>query len=308
MERYAPAIKDLAPRDIVSRAILREIQSGRGIDGQDYVHLDITHLGPEVINEKLWEIASFARLYTGVEPIQEPIPVQPTCHYMMGGIPTDGDGRVLKDSAGTPLAGLFAAGECACVSVHGANRLGCNSLLDLVVFGARAGRAIKEWLAQAGAVRSGGAGCADANRQMLSRLLSAAGKEQIPRIRQELQELMMEQCSVFRDEKGLAQARQKIQELTQRFSSIGLSVRDPRYNMELVEALECEHLLRLAAITLESALFRRESRGAHFREDYPERDDQNFLCHTLVFKEKEGMRIEKKPVRITRFEPVARTY
>ena len=308
MERYAPAIKDLAPRDIVSRAILREIQSGRGIDGQDYVHLDITHLGPEVINEKLWEIASFARLYTGVEPIQEPIPVQPTCHYMMGGIPTDGDGRVLKDSAGTPLPGLFAAGECACVSVHGANRLGCNSLLDLVVFGARAGRAIQEWLTQAGAVRSGGTAGADANRQMLSRLLSAAGKEKIPRIRQELQELMMEQCSVFRDEKGLAPARQKIQELTQRFSSIGLSVRDPRYNMELVEALECEHLLRLAAITLESALFRRESRGAHFREDYPERDDQNFLCHTLVFKEKEGMRIEKKPVRITRFEPVARTY
>jgi succinate dehydrogenase / fumarate reductase flavoprotein subunit len=308
MERYAPAIKDLAPRDIVSRAILREIQSGRGIDGQDYVHLDITHLGPEVINEKLWEIASFARLYTGVEPMQEPIPVQPTCHYMMGGIPTDGDGRVLKDIAGTPLAGLFAAGECACVSVHGANRLGCNSLLDLVVFGARAGRAIKEWLEQAGAVRSGGTACADVNRQMLSRLLSASGKEKIPRIRQELQELMMEQCSVFRDEKGLTPARQKIQELTQRFSSIGLSVRDPRYNMELVEALECEHLLRLAAITLESALFRRESRGAHFREDYPERDDQNFLCHTLVFKEKEGMRIEKKPVRITRFEPVARTY
>ncbi len=308
MERYAPSIKDLAPRDIVSRAILREIQSGRGIDGQDYVHLDITHLGPAVINEKLWEIASFARLYTGVDPTREPIPVQPTCHYMMGGIPTDGDGGVLQDSAGTPLPGLFAAGECACVSVHGANRLGCNSLLDLVVFGARAGRAIRQWLAQAGPCARDISDLRDASREKISRLLAAAGKEQVPRIRNELQELMMEQCSVFRDAAGLEKARRKIQELQQRFGAIGLSFREPRYNMELVEALECEHLLSLAAVIAESALLRRESRGAHFREDYPERDDRNFLCHTLAFKEKEGMRIEKKPVRITRFKPVARTY
>jgi len=308
MERYAPAIKDLAPRDIVSRAILREIQSGRGIDGQDYVHLDITHLGPEVINEKLWEIASFARLYTGAEPTREPIPVQPTCHYMMGGIPTDGDGRVLQDSAGTPLPGLFAAGECACVSVHGANRLGCNSLLDLVVFGARAGEAIRQWLAQARPCARDISDLRDASREKISRLLAAAGKEQVPRIRQQLQELMMEQCSVFRDAAGLEKARRKIQELQQRFGAIGLSVREPRYNMELVEALECDHLLSLAAVIVESALLRRESRGAHFREDYPERDDRNFLCHTMAFKEKKGMRIEKKPVRITRFEPVARTY
>ena len=285
-----------------------EIQSGRGIDGQDYVHLDITHLGPEVINEKLWEIASFARLYTGIEPTREPIPVQPTCHYMMGGIPTDGDGRVLQDSAGTPLPGLFAAGECACVSVHGANRLGCNSLLDLVVFGARAGKAIRQWLAQAGPCASDISDLRDASREKVSRLLAAAGKEQVPRIRNELQELMMEQCSVFRDAAGLEKARRKIRELQQRFGAIGLSVREQHYNMELVEALECDHLLSLAAVIVESALLRRESRGAHFREDYPERDDRNFLCHTLAFKEKEGMRIEKKPVRITRFEPVARTY
>jgi succinate dehydrogenase / fumarate reductase, flavoprotein subunit len=308
MERYAPTIKDLAPRDIVSRSILREVREGRGIDGQDFVHLDITRLGPEVINEKLWEITSFARLYTGVEPTREPIPVQPTCHYMMGGIPTDSDGRILRDSAGTALPGMFAAGECACVSVHGANRLGCNSLLDLVVFGARAGRAIQDWLARPGPGRSDLPSPAASSREKLSRLLAASGKEQVPRIRQEMQGLMMEQCSVFRDEKGLVQARQKIQELQQRFGSIGLSVREPRYNMELVEAMECEHLLNLAAVTVESALFRTESRGAHFREDYPQRDDQNFLCHTLVFKEQGGMRIEKKPVRITRFQPVARTY
>ena len=308
MERYAPAIKDLAPRDIVSRAILREIQEGRGIDGSDYVHLDITHLGATTIKEKLWEISSFASIYSGVNPLHEPIPVQPTCHYMMGGIPTDGDGRVLKDAAGTPMPGLFAAGECACVSVHGANRLGCNSLLDLVVFGARAGKTIKAWLKESADDINEDTLSSDASREKISRLLAATGKEKVPRIRQEMQAIMMDHCSVFREQQGLEKARDKVLELQQRFMDCGLSVRERRYNMELMEAIECEHLLNLAAVTIESALFRRESRGAHYREDFPQRDDQNFLCHTLAFGESQGMRIETKPVRITRFQPVERKY
>jgi len=308
MERYAPAIKDLAPRDIVSRAILREIQEGRGIDGSDYVHLDITHLGATTIKEKLWEIASFARIYSGVNPLYEPIPVQPTCHYMMGGIPTDSDSRVLKDAAGSPVPGLFAAGECACVSVHGANRLGCNSLLDLVVFGARAGKTIKAWLKESADDGNGDRLPSDASREKISRLLAARGKEKVPRIRQEMQAIMMDHCSVFRDRPGLEKARDKVHELQQRLMDCGLSVRERSYNMELMEALECGHLLNLAAVTIESALFRRESRGAHYREDYPQRDDNNFLCHTLAFEAAQGMRIETKPVRITRFQPVARNY
>lgn len=307
MERYAPVIKDLAPRDIVSRSIMREVQEGRGIEGKDYVHLDLTHLGREKIQEKLWEIASFARIYAGVEPISEPIPVQPTCHYMMGGISTDSDGRVLADTAGTPVPGLFAAGECACVSVHGANRLGCNSLLDLVVFGRRAGKAIRSWLRE-----DGGNGdvsdSTDPIKGKMEALLSARGREKVPAIRKELQQVMMDQCSVFRDRKRLEDAKSRIRDLHARYRDVGLSVRQRRFNMELMEAVECGHLLDLAAVIVESALNRKESRGAHYREDYPERDDTNYLTHSLAFRDGEGVRIETKPVTITRFEPVERKY
>jgi succinate dehydrogenase / fumarate reductase flavoprotein subunit len=308
MERYAPAIKDLAPRDIVSRAILREVQEGRGIDGKDYVHLDITHLGTETINEKLWEIASFARIYSGVDPAVEPIPIQPTCHYMMGGLPTDSDGRVVNDQADSPVPGLFAAGECACVSVHGANRLGCNSLLDLVVFGARAGRAIKAWLKQLDSHIDTEKLSAFETREKLARFLSSNGIEKVPRIRENLQELMMNQCSVFRDEPGLQKAQDLINELQERFQNIGLSVRAMHYNMELMETIECEHLLTLAAVIVASAMQRRESRGAHYREDFPNRDDKKFMAHTLAFKDKSAICIKTKPVRITRFQPVERKY
>ncbi len=307
MERYAPVIKDLAPRDIVSRAMLREIQEGRGIGGEDYLHLDLTSVGQERIQERLWEIASFARIYAGVDPVLELIPVQPTCHYMMGGIPTDVDGRVLRDAAGTPVEGLFAAGECACVSVHGANRLGCNSLLDLVVFGRRAGRAIREWLGEAGSKEQRAEGVTETEKRIQG-LLAARGKERVPEIRRELQQAMMDRCSVFRDEKGLVAVRDKISELRDGFRHIGLLHKDLRFNMELVEALECGHLLQIGAAIVESALIRQESRGAHYREDYPQRDDEHFLTHSLAFKEGRDIRMETRPVRITRFQPVERTY
>ena len=307
MERYAPVIKDLAPRDIVSRSILREVLEGRGIDGKDYVHLDLMHLGEKTIQEKLWEIASFARIYGGVDPVKEPVPVQPTCHYMMGGIPTDADGRVLRETSGNPAQGLFAAGECACVSVHGANRLGCNSLLDLVVFGRRAGQAIQSWLKEdrKQPEKPDGAGPA---RQRIRGLLAARGKEKVPAIRRELQASMTEHCSVFREEKGLKKVKDKVLELQLRYCEIGLTVRDLRFNAELVEAVECGHLLDLAQVIVESALFRRESRGAHYREDFPKRDDENFLAHTLASLQDGQVRIETKPVKITRFQPVERKY
>jgi succinate dehydrogenase / fumarate reductase flavoprotein subunit len=307
MERYAPVIKDLAPRDIVARSIMLEVREGRGIDGMDYVHLDLTHVGKEIIEDRLWEIASFARIYAGVDPVKEPIPVQPTCHYMMGGIPTDADGRVLKDSQATPVPGLFAAGECACVSVHGANRLGCNSLLDLVVFGRRAGKAILSWLPEAGEIEESST-AADRIKEKVRGLKDSRGIEKAPMIRQEMQRIMMENCSVFRNREGLEKARDKVNELKVRFQDVGLSVPSRCFNMELTDAMECEHLLRLASVILESALHRKESRGAHSREDFPERDDKNFLAHTLAFQDGEGIRIEPKPVCITRFQPVKRAY
>ena len=309
MERYAPAIKDLAPRDIVSRSILREVQEGRGIDGKDYVHLDMTHLGEEKIRERLWEIASFARIYAGTDPVTDLVPVQPTAHYMMGGIPSDVDGRVLGDAAGTPVPGLYAAGECACVSVHGANRLGCNSLLDLVVFGRRAGKAIAEAME-----KENGHGKEDLSaevegvRAKIDGLLAARGPEKVPEIRRELQQVMMDKCCVFREEKGLDEAKAKVEELRARMGEIGLSVGERRFNMELMDAVECEHLINLAAVIVEGARVRKESRGAHYREDFPKRDDEKYLAHTLAFGEGTGIRIETKPVTITRFQPVERTY
>jgi succinate dehydrogenase / fumarate reductase, flavoprotein subunit len=306
MERYAPVIKDLAPRDIVSRSILREIQEGRGIEGKDYVHLDLTHLDRKIIDERLWEIASFARIYSGVDPSREAIPVQPTCHYMMGGVPTDSEGRVIGDDKGTVVPGLYAAGECACVSVHGANRLGCNSLLDLVVFGRRAGKAILSWLKESENVSFSASRLE--GHEKIETLLSASGEERVTALREEMQHIMMDQCSVFRKREGLEEARDKISQLIERYSHLGISNKSRIFNMELMEAIECDHLLRLAAVIVESALFRKESRGAHYREDYPARDDENFLCHTLASMEPDGIRITTRPVRITRFQPTARTY
>ena len=307
MERYAPTIKDLAARDVVSRAILTEVREGRGIGGIDYVHLDLTHLGEQKIQEKLWEIASFARIYLGLDPVRQPIPVSPTCHYAMGGIPTDPDGRVLADEKGSVAQGLYAAGECACVSVHGANRLGCNSLLDLLVFGRRSGMAMKGDLSQLGLPpikedplktveeRLGGFG-------------NGKGKERIDSLRREMQSLMMEFGSVFRDEKGIGKGIEGIRKLKDRYRDAVVVDKGRAFNYELVEAIELGNQLDVAEVILFSALQRKESRGGHFREDYPERDDQNYLRHTLVFKTAKGLEVRHKPVKITRFQPQARVY
>ena len=307
MERYAPTVKDLAARDVVSRAILREIREGRGIGGKDYVHLDLTHLGEEKIQEKLWEIASFVRIYTGIDPVYDPVPVVPTCHYMMGGIPTDVDGRVLADEKGSIVPGLYAAGECACVSIHGATRLGCNSLLDLLVFGRRSGLSMKEKIKDI-EHPSLSKDRLKSSEEKIARLLNHPGQEKIDPLRKKMRSVMMDYGSVFRDEDGLRTGMEEIQNLKGRYKEIGVANKGKIFNYELMEAFELGHQLDLAEVILFSALQRRESRGAHYREDFPSRADQYFLKHTFVFQTPKGPEVRYKPVKITRFQPEARVY
>jgi succinate dehydrogenase / fumarate reductase flavoprotein subunit len=307
MERYAPVIKDLAPRDMVSRCILEEIRAGKGIDGKDYVHLDLTHLGEDVINTKLAEITGFARTYAGVDANKEPIPVQPTCHYMMGGIATDVDGRVIVDRDDTPFEGLFAAGECACVSVHGANRLGCNSLLDTLVFGRRSGMEINRYV-QAVDFQKPEADFEKVAADKISRLMAANGIEKVGAIMASMQEVMMENVSVFRMESPVKAALEKITELKERYEQIALQDKGNCFNRDLLDALELGYMLDLAEVIALGALHRKESRGAHFREDYPDRDDATYLVHTLVRHTDKGPQIFEKPVTITRFQPKERKY
>jgi succinate dehydrogenase / fumarate reductase flavoprotein subunit len=306
MERYAPGLKDLAPRDMVSRAIIEEIRAGRGIQGRDYVHLDLTHLGKDRLQEKLSDISSFVRIYLGIDPVKKPIPVQPTCHYMMGGIPTNLDGQVLHEEQ-SMLAGLYAAGECACVSVHGANRLGCNSLLDLVVFGRRAGKRLLQDLGDLSRIQL--PKHSDENiRMRIQGLKEKRSGEKVGRLRGDLQRTMTEYCSVFRQEQDLAKAQAVIGSLMDQYQEVAIDNRGARFNTDLLEALELESLLSLADVMLTSARARRESRGAHFREDHPLRDDRNWLKHTLAWKTDAGPRLSYKPVTITEFEPKPRVY
>ncbi|MGD9058282.1 MAG: succinate dehydrogenase flavoprotein subunit [Desulfobacterales bacterium] len=308
MERYAPIIKDLAPRDMISRCMLEEMRAGRGIDGKDYFHLDLTHLGEDVIDKKLAEITSFARTYAGVDPIKEPIPVQPTCHYMMGGIATDADGHVIVDEKNTAFAGLYAAGECACVSVHGANRLGCNALLDTLVFGRRAGIAIKAFIPSAARPKLP-ARPEKKDADMIKALMNGSGKEGSGPIRAELQESMMENVSVFRQKDSLNTALAKITQLKKRYQDLSIQDKGNCFNRDLLDAIELGHLLDLAEVITCSALNRKESRGAHSREDFPERDDQKFLAHTMARHDAvKGPKIFTKPVTITKFEPQERKY
>jgi succinate dehydrogenase / fumarate reductase flavoprotein subunit len=307
MERYAPVMKDLASRDVVSRAILTEVRERRGIGEKEYVHLDLTHLGEEKIEKRLWEIASFARIYLGVDPVYEPIPIQPTCHYIMGGIPTDVDGRVLKDEKGSIAPGLYAAGECACVSVHGANRLGCNSLLDLLVFGRRSGMAMKRDVLE----YKHGSLSAEPMKRIESRvkdLLEHRGKEKVSPLRQRMQSVMMEYGSVFRNDEGLKKGIEEIRSLEERYKDMGVSDERKAFNYELMEAVELGHQLALSEAILLSALHRRESRGAHWREDFPQRADRYYLKHSLVFPTVKGPEVRYKPVKIMKFQPEARVY
>ncbi|MGZ9159932.1 MAG: succinate dehydrogenase flavoprotein subunit [Candidatus Limnocylindrales bacterium] len=307
MERYAPTMKDLAPRDMVSRSIYQEIRAGRGIDGKDYVFLDVRHLGRKVIEEKLPDITEFARVYQGVEPLTEPVPIQPTAHYAMGGIPTDVLTRVTRDAAKTIVPGLYAAGETACVSVHGANRLGTNSLVDLLVFGRRAGRQMIEDL-KGTDMPSIPDGVEEPTRAEIEGLRSSTGRESVPRIREQLADVMMDNVGVYRDETLLIAARTKVRELRARYAKVAITDKGTVFNTDLLEARELGYLLDCAETTVASALARKESRGAHAREDYPDRDDVEFLTHTLATKAEGGPTLTYKPVSITRFEPKPRVY
>ena len=307
MERYAPTLLDLAPRDMVSRAIYSEIRDGRGIDGKNYVHLDMTHLGREVLDLKLPDITDFVRTYLGIEPAKELIPVQPTAHYAMGGIPTDNDGRVVIDDKNTPLPGLYAAGETACVSVHGANRLGTNSLVDILVFGRRSGRHAARFIKENEAPPLG-ENPEERSRELVDRLLNSQGSERAADLRETLQNEMMEKASVFRDEGSLTAMREKIKEIRDRYSNVKIEDRGAQYNTQLLEIFELGVLIDLADVLVEGALARKESRGAHSREDFPKRDDPNFLKHTLAYLKPEGIELAYKPVTITKFEPKERKY
>jgi succinate dehydrogenase / fumarate reductase flavoprotein subunit len=307
MERYAPTVKDLAPRDMVARAIMTEIQEGKGVNGEPYVHLDLTHLGKERIEERLWEIASFARIYAGVDAAVSMIPVEPTCHYLMGGIPTDKEGRVFADGRVTLLDGFYAAGECACVSVHGANRLGTNSLLDLVVFGRRAGKSMAQYI-QSTSVSSFPKGLDKEWRERIEKLRSVRGKERLHPLRQRMKETMTRWCSVFRDEQGLSKGLGEIRGIRESHRRVSLSDTGSRFNYEIVDILELGYMLTQAEAILASALTRQESRGAHFREDFFERDDDRWLRHTLACPTVDGLKMNDKPVTVTFFEPQARTY
>ena len=307
MQRYAPTLLDLAPRDMVSRAIYLEIRDGRGIDGKDYVHLDVTHLDPKAIDAKLPDITDFVETYLGIDPHRQPIPIQPTAHYAMGGIPTTINAEVLADASGRVGPGLYAAGECACVSVHGANRLGTNSLVDIVVFGHRGGARLGEFAAKAAWPSLPAKPDARA-QDTIAQLTTNLGGEAAGRIRQELQQIMMDQVSVFRVEAGLKEALAKVLELRGRYRRLELGDRGMRFNTDLEEALELGHVLDLAWVTTVAALARTESRGAHSREDFPKRDDANWLKHSLTGLRGESIALSHRPVSITRFQPQERKY
>jgi succinate dehydrogenase / fumarate reductase flavoprotein subunit len=307
MERYAPTLMELAPRDMVSRAIYMEIREGRGVDGQDFVHLDLTHLGKEVIDSKLPDITEFARVYQGIEPITQPVPITPTAHYAMGGVPTDIEARVVVDERNTVLPGLYAAGECACVSVHGANRLGTNSLIDILVFGRRAGLSMAKDVA-GGGLPEVALDASEPVREELEALRTRAHGENVAHIRAELADAMMERCGVFRSEEGLSELTGEIRTLRQRYRKAAISDRGRVYNTDLLEARELGYLIDCAESTVAAARARTESRGGHYREDHPERDDGEWLKHSLVYKTDGDPEIRYKPVTITRFEPKPRTY
>jgi succinate dehydrogenase / fumarate reductase flavoprotein subunit len=309
MERYAPTVKDLAPRDMVSRAMLTEILEGRGIGpNKDYIHLDLTHLPPEQIDAKLPDISEFVRTYMGLEPKTDQIPIQPTAHYAMGGIPTNIDGEVVIDANNTVLPGLYAAGECACVSVHGANRLGTNSLLDIVVFGKRGGRAMAEFVKTA-RMPEMPKGAEDDVRGRIERLKASTGDTNVARMRGELQESMTENASVFRTDESLGRALDKIDELKERYARVRIDDKGEVFNYDLTEALELGYLLDLAEALVVGARARTESRGAHARDDHTLRDDANWMKHTLAAREDDGtVRLSYKDVIGGKYLPMERKY
>ncbi|MER6459419.1 succinate dehydrogenase flavoprotein subunit [Streptomyces sp. NPDC001288] len=312
MEKYAPVMKDLASRDVVSRSIYTEIREGRGCGPEgDHVYLDLTHLPPEQLDAKLPDITEFARTYLGIEPYTDPIPIQPTAHYAMGGIPTNVEGEVLIDNT-TVVPGLYAAGEVACVSVHGANRLGTNSLLDINVFGRRAGIAAADYSHTVDFTDLPEEPAAFVVSQ-IERLRTSTGNERVATLRRELQDTMDANVMVFRTEQTIKTAVEKIAELRERYRNVSIQDKGKRFNTDLLEAIELGNLLDLAEVMAVSALARKESRGGHYREDYPNRDDVNFMRHTMAYREvgddgTESIRLDYKPVVQTRYQPMERKY
>ncbi len=311
MERYTPTLMELAPRDVVSRSMQTEIDEGRGLDGGehgDYIHLDITHIGKEKILERLPQIHELAYNFSGVDCFTEPIPIQPTAHYSMGGIPTDNGCHVLKNSALDKIEGLYAAGECSCVSVHGANRLGTNSLLEAVTFGRLAGRAALADLPSIDYADLKG-NPREMAEEEVQHLLSLSGEEKVGAIRADLQETMTNRCGVFRVENDLKAQLQYVKELQDRFTRITIDDKNMIFNTDLMEAIEVGHLLEFAELIVAGALERKESRGAHYRKDYEKRDDDNWLKHTLAWRTPEGgVKFDWREVVITRFQPMERKY
>jgi succinate dehydrogenase / fumarate reductase flavoprotein subunit len=292
----------------VSRAIYQEIKEGRGIDGKDYVYLDVRHLDPEVIEKKIPDVTEFARIYLGVEPLREPVPIQPTAHYGMGGIPTNIDGQVVVGAEEAPVPGLYAAGECACVSVHGANRLGTNSLLDIVVFGRRGGDHMARFAEQSGPPEIPDHPEKDAV-EMLRDLLRGPGLEFAADIRADLQEHMFDLCGVVRSEDGLAKLQEILEELRKRYDQVGVQDHGRRFNTELMEAVELGFLIDTAEAVASAARTRDESRGGHYREDHPLREDDRWLVHSLAYREKDGsVRMEYKDVVLGPYIPMERKY
>ena len=329
MPKYAPTVKDLASRDVVSRSVYLETRAGRGIGGKDYVYLDVRpatvnkyfeqdgvknpdgtprRLTAEDIRRKLPDISDFCKTYLNVDPIKQPMPIQPTAHYAMGGIPTDINAQVVIDPQNTALPGFYAAGECACVSVHGANRLGTNSLVDILVFGRRAGQNAAAYAGSADwpALPADPEGRA---RAELEGIRHNAGSESIADIRREMRSMMMDNVGVFRTAEMLDEAVARLRTLKERFSRSSIMDKGQRWNTELLEAWELGCLLDLAEATAVTAQARQESRGAHFREDFPERDDRNWLKHSLAWLERDGsIRLDYKPVTLGLYEPAKRTY
>jgi succinate dehydrogenase / fumarate reductase flavoprotein subunit len=327
-EEYAPHVKDLASRDVVSRAMYLEMKAGRGIGGKRYLYLDVR---PETVNKyaaldgrtnpdgtpytvtaedimrKLPDIIDFCKTYMGVDPVVDPMPVQPTAHYAMGGIPTNMKGEVVIDDKNTVLPGFYAAGECACVSVHGANRLGTNSLVDIVVFGKHAGLNAAEF-AKGSDFKPLPKDAADKAVAQLTSIRESKGTERIAQIGKEMKEVMFEHVGVFRIEEGMQEALDKIRELKERFKNIHLDDTGSIFNTELLNAWELSNLLDIAEVTAAAALNRKESRGAHARDDYPERDDKKWMKHTLIWLNEDGVKFDYKPVTFTHFKPKKRVY
>ncbi|MEB3312226.1 MAG: succinate dehydrogenase/fumarate reductase flavoprotein subunit [Snowella sp.] len=312
MEDYAPSRMELAPRDITSRAITREIRAGRGINldgsaGGPFVYLDLRHLGREKIMSRIPFCWEEAHRLLGIDAVNQPMPVRPTVHYCMGGIPVNTEGRVRR-SADTLTEGFFAAGECACVSVHGGNRLGSNSLLECVVYGRRVGRSIAEYVKNRKFSSFDAQSYLTEAQQQLQQLLNQSGTLRINEVRQEFQDCMTDHCGVFRTQSVMEEGISRIQEIKAKYSQIYLDDKDPAWNTELVEALELQNIMAVGELILTSALNRRESRGSHAREDFSDRDDEKFLQHTLAYYSPAGIELNYMPVVINRFEPKERKY